>query len=241
MRAGERADRRRGSLELGLASALALGGPALAQEDGDARFEVPSLLQCHLVKSVLLATIRTGAGPFGVLAAHSRTRRRFTDDDVVFLTGVAAVLGTAIDRRRTEDRLRRQAERLRIQHEIDQAISLARSPADIAVAALQRIRGLVPCERASVTLFDFAAGSVVILAVDTDADTRFIRRLRRDVAERGRTMESVIDQYLATVKPMHLEFVEPSKRYADVILPQGGHNVVAVDMLLTLIRGMAGV
>jgi uridine kinase len=74
--------------------------------------------------------------------------------------------------------------------------------------------------------------------VDTDADTRFIRRLRRDVAERGRTMESVIEQYLTTVKPMHLEFVEPSKRYADIIIPQGGHNAVAIDMLLTLIRGL---
>ena len=76
--------------------------------------------------------------------------------------------------------------------------------------------------------------------VDTDSDTRFIRRLRRDVAERGRTMESVIDQYQSTVKPMHLEFVEPSKRYADVIVPLGGHNTVAVDLLLTLIRSVAG-
>jgi uridine kinase len=75
--------------------------------------------------------------------------------------------------------------------------------------------------------------------VDTDADTRFIRRLRRDVADRGRTMESVIDQYQSTVKPMHLDFVEPSKRYADIILPQGGHNAVAVEMLLTLIRSVA--
>jgi uridine kinase len=76
--------------------------------------------------------------------------------------------------------------------------------------------------------------------VDTDADTRFIRRLQRDVAERGRTMASVIEQYQSTVKPMHLEFVEPSKRYADLILPQGGHNAVAVDLLLRLIRGVAG-
>jgi uridine kinase len=76
--------------------------------------------------------------------------------------------------------------------------------------------------------------------VDTDADTRFIRRLRRDVAERGRTMESVIEQYVATVKPMHLEFVEPSKRYADIIIPQGGYNTVAIDMLLTLIRSLTG-
>jgi uridine kinase len=72
--------------------------------------------------------------------------------------------------------------------------------------------------------------------VDTDDDTRFIRRLKRDVAERGRTMDSVIEQYLGTVKPMHLEFVQPSKRYADVIIPQGGHNPVAIEMLLTLIR-----
>jgi uridine kinase len=74
--------------------------------------------------------------------------------------------------------------------------------------------------------------------VDTDDDTRFIRRLQRDTKERGRTMQSVIDQYLSTVKPMHLDFVEPSKRYADIIVPLGGHNAVAIDMLLTLIRGL---
>jgi uridine kinase len=74
--------------------------------------------------------------------------------------------------------------------------------------------------------------------VDTDADTRFIRRLQRDTTARGRTVQSVIDQYLSTVKPMHLEFVEPSKRYADIIIPQGGHNAVAIDMLLTLIRSL---
>lgn len=74
--------------------------------------------------------------------------------------------------------------------------------------------------------------------VDADDDTRFIRRLQRDVAERGRTVQSVIDQYLGTVKPMHLEFVEPSKRYADIIVPQGGHNDVAIEMLLTLARGL---
>jgi uridine kinase len=75
--------------------------------------------------------------------------------------------------------------------------------------------------------------------VDTDDDTRFIRRLQRDITARGRTVQSVIDQYLDSVKPMHLEFVEPSKRYADVIIPRGGHNTVAIDMLLTLIRGLA--
>jgi len=74
--------------------------------------------------------------------------------------------------------------------------------------------------------------------VDTDDDTRFIRRLQRDISERGRTVQSVIEQYLGTVKPMHLEFVEPSKRYADIIVPLGGHNTVAIDMLLTLIRSL---
>ena len=74
--------------------------------------------------------------------------------------------------------------------------------------------------------------------VDTDDDIRFIRRLKRDVAERGRTMETVSEQYLHTVKPMHLDFVEPSKRYADVIIPRGGHNTVAIDLLMQMIKGL---
>ncbi len=74
--------------------------------------------------------------------------------------------------------------------------------------------------------------------VDTDPDVRFIRRLQRDLTERGRTMESVIDQYQKTVRPMHLEFVEPSKRYADIIIPEGGSNTVGVDMLLTKVRSI---
>ncbi len=69
--------------------------------------------------------------------------------------------------------------------------------------------------------------------VDTAADIRFIRRLRRDVDERGRSLDSVIKQYLNTVRPMHLEFVEPSKRHADVIIPEGGNNRVAMDMIVS--------
>jgi uridine kinase len=72
--------------------------------------------------------------------------------------------------------------------------------------------------------------------VDTPDDIRFIRRLRRDVAERGRTVDSVIEQYLATVRPMHQQFVEPSKRYADVIIPEGGHNLVSIDLISGKIR-----
>ena len=74
--------------------------------------------------------------------------------------------------------------------------------------------------------------------VDTDADLRFIRRLLRDVEERGRTVESVIRQYLTTVRPMHLEFVEPSKRYADIIIPEGGFNTVALDMLTARLQAL---
>jgi uridine kinase len=78
----------------------------------------------------------------------------------------------------------------------------------------------------------------VMLYIDTDADVRFIRRLRRDIGERGRSVESVCEQYLATVRPMHLEFVEPSKRYADVIIPEGGFNEVAIEMVAARVRGM---
>ena len=74
--------------------------------------------------------------------------------------------------------------------------------------------------------------------LDTDADLRLARRILRDVCERGRTMQSVIDQYTTTVKPMHEEFVEPSKRYADVIIPEGGFNSVAVGMLIENIRSL---
>jgi uridine kinase len=76
------------------------------------------------------------------------------------------------------------------------------------------------------------------LFVDTDPDLRFIRRLQRDIAERGRTMEGVVQQYLRTVRPMHLEFVEPSKRYADVIIPEGGLNAVAMEMVIARIESL---
>ncbi len=91
---------------------------------------------------------------------------------------------------------------------------------------------LIFAEPALRNLFD------VKIFVDTDADIRFIRRLERDIAERGRTSVSVIQQYLSTVRPMHLEFVEPSKRYADVIIPEGGLNVVAMDMVVARIKAL---
>lgn len=71
--------------------------------------------------------------------------------------------------------------------------------------------------------------------IDTDADERLLRRLKRDIIERGRSIDSVMNQYISTVKPMHLEFVEPSKRYADVIIPQGSENTVGIDMVVARI------
>ena len=78
----------------------------------------------------------------------------------------------------------------------------------------------------------------VKIFVDTDPDIRFIRRLERDINERGRSTETVVRQYLATVRPMHLEFVEPSKRYADVIIPEGGMNQVAMEMVVARLEAM---
>ena len=78
----------------------------------------------------------------------------------------------------------------------------------------------------------------VKIFVDTDSDIRFIRRLQRDIAERGRTMDSVIQQYLATVRPGHLEFVEPTKRFADVIILEGGFNEVGIEMLVARIKAL---
>ncbi len=78
----------------------------------------------------------------------------------------------------------------------------------------------------------------VKIFVDTDSDVRLIRRMLRDITERGRTAVSVINQYLKTVRPMHLEFVEPSKRYADVIIPEGGFNTVAMDMVIARIESL---
>ncbi len=78
----------------------------------------------------------------------------------------------------------------------------------------------------------------VKIFVDTDPDLRFIRRLERDISERGRTLDTVVKQYLSTVRPMHLEFVEPSKRYADIIIPEGGFNAAALDMVVARIEAM---
>ena len=89
---------------------------------------------------------------------------------------------------------------------------------------------LIFAERELRELFD------VKIFVDADSDIRFIRRLMRDMKDRGRSLDSVVEQYMTTVRPMHMEFVEPSKRYADVIIPEGGHNQVALDMVVSRVQ-----
>lgn len=74
--------------------------------------------------------------------------------------------------------------------------------------------------------------------VDTDADVRIIRRITRDINERGRTLDSVIEQYLTTVKPAHEQFIEPTKKYADIIIPEGGYNKVAIDLMTTKVMSI---
>ena len=89
------------------------------------------------------------------------------------------------------------------------------------------VEGILPfVEPELCAMFDYK------IFVDTDADERILRRLVRDVKERGRSLDSVVQQYLTTVKPMHEQFVEPSKRYADIIVPEGGKNLVALDMIV---------
>ena len=103
----------------------------------------------------------------------------------------------------------------------------------VGTASVVIVEGILVFVEASLReLFD------VKIYIDTDADVRFIRRLRRDIEERGRGVQSVCEQYLSTVRPMHLEFVEPSKRYADVIIPEGGFNEVAIEMVAAQVRGM---
>jgi uridine kinase len=131
------------------------------------------------------------------------------------------------------DHLRRLMDWKPIEMPVYDYSSHARLPETVAVQPAQIIllEGILVLENVSLrALMD------IKIFIDADADDRFIRRLLRDMKERGRDADDVIEQYVATVKPMHHQFVEPSKRYADIIIPEGGHNGVAIDLLVSRIR-----
>ena len=130
------------------------------------------------------------------------------------------------------DHLRRLAAGAAVQRPVYDFATYARSPETIAVEPrpVVLVEGILLY--VDPRLRDLCDVKVF---VDTDADLRFIRRLQRDVTERGRTVESVVTQYLTTVRPMHLAFVEPSKRFADIIVPEGGENPVAINLLRSAI------
>ncbi len=112
---------------------------------------------------------------------------------------------------------------------------------------IEQLEDLLSWKTIEIPVYDYAAHTRskdarfrdlmdIKIFVDTDDDIRIIRRIQRDIEERGRTLQSVIDQYLETVKPMYHQFIEPSKRYADIIVPEGGENQVAIDLLVTKVR-----
>jgi uridine kinase len=109
---------------------------------------------------------------------------------------------------------------------LEQTVRLEPRPA-IIVEGILIFESAALCQQMDIKIF-----------VDTDADLRFIRRLGRDIRDRGRTLDSVVTQYMATVRPMHLEFVEPSKRNADIIIPEGGYNQVGTDLVIQKIRSL---
>jgi uridine kinase len=137
------------------------------------------------------------------------------------------------------DLLRTQLETLLTGGEVDQPVyemrTHTRNPQTVRVKArrIMILDGILILDDPAIRqLMD------IKLYVDADPDIRFIRRLKRDLTERGRTLDQVIRQYESSVRPMHLQFVEPSKRYADLVIPEGGYNVVAIDLIKTKIRAL---
>lgn len=158
--------------------------------------------------------------PFAELSLEERKRQNF-DHPAAFDTDL--LIADLLRLKHGED----------IQRPVYSYTEFTRMPETVRVAAAPVIivDGILIFENRQLRdLFD------IKVYVDTDSDVRLIRRLTRDVKERGRDLQSVMGQYLSTVKPMHEEFVEPSKRYADVIVPQGGYNAVALDMVIDRIR-----
>ena len=137
------------------------------------------------------------------------------------------------------DLLRKHLEALLEGHEVEMPVydmrthTRVKEPLRIKARPIMLLDGLLVLEDPGLRhLMD------IKIYVDADPDIRFIRRLKRDITERGRTLDQVIRQYESSVRPMHLQFVEPSKRYADLVIPEGGYNFVAIDLMKTKIRSL---
>ena len=202
---------------------------------------LPAILPAILIVLNAPALVAQAPGPGGTEPPTARvavlTASLYNDQaNVREATDTAqAVLATAVIRDRLVEQLGALRQGRAIERPSYDFTQHRRLPETVRLEPRQAVivEGILIFESAALRdLFD------IKIFVDTDADLRFIRRLRRDIRERGRTVESVIQQYMSTVRPMHMEFVEPSKRYADVIIPEGGHNEVGIDLVIQKIRSL---
>ena len=226
-------------------------GPVFQQSEAGPVFYTTNQLKPQAIMDVTIIGVAGGTGS-GKSTLVKRLREAFENDDVVTLchdyyykahpeltyeerTKLNYDHPQAFDTQMMVDHLKALKNNVPIEHPMYSFVEHNRTSETVSVKPSRVIivDGILIFE--NMELRDMMDIKVY---VDTDADIRLARRILRDVCERGRTMQSVIDQYITTVKPMHEEFVEPSKKYADVIIPEGGFNSVAVAMLIENIRSL---
>lgn len=226
-------------------------GPVFQQSEAGPVFYTTNQLKPQAIMDVTIIGVAGGTGS-GKSTLVKRLREAFENDDVVTLchdyyykahpeltyeerTKLNYDHPQAFDTQMMVDHLKALKNNVPIEHPMYSFVEHNRTSETVSVkpSRVIIIDGILIFENKELRdMMD------IKVYVDTDADIRLARRILRDVCERGRTMQSVIDQYITTVKPMHEEFVEPSKKYADVIIPEGGFNSVAVAMLIENIRSL---
>ncbi len=226
-------------------------GPVFQQSEAGPVFYTTNQLKPQAIMDVTIIGVAGGTGS-GKSTLVKRLREAFENDDVVTLchdyyykahpeltyeerTKLNYDHPQAFDTQMMVDHLKALKNNVPIEHPMYSFVEHNRTSETVSVKPSRVIivDGILIFENKELRdMMD------IKVYVDTDADIRLARRILRDVCERGRTMQSVIDQYITTVKPMHEEFVEPSKKYADVIIPEGGFNSVAVAMLIENIRSL---
>ena len=226
-------------------------GPVFQQSEAGPVFYTTNQLKPQAIMDVTIIGVAGGTGS-GKSTLVKRLREAFENDDVVTLchdyyykahpeltyeerTKLNYDHPQAFDTQMMVDHLKALKNNVPIEHPMYSFVEHNRTSETVSVKPSRVIivDGILIFENKELRdMMD------IKVYVDTDADIRLARRILRDVCERGRTMQSVIDQYITTVKPMHEEFVEPSKKYADVIIPEGGFNSVAVAMLIQNIRSL---